>query len=439
MHKRLYIETYGCQMNKSDSELIAGLFKASGYVLAGEPESADVILVNTCAVREHAEDRAFGRIASFKRYKQGNPDVVLGICGCMAQHLGRRILQRIPFVDLLVGPDAYRRLPEIVDQTRDDGPFFGLQLDKREHYVGIEPIRARDVNAWITVMRGCDKFCSFCIVPYVRGRERSIPAQEILTQVRALAAQGYKEITLLGQTVTSYNDGTMDFAHLLGAVSEVEGIKRVRFTAPHPVDFSEKLIRTMAAREEICNHIHLPIQSGSDRMLKAMRRGYTSGAYRRLVHRIREEIPGVSLTTDVMVGFPGEMEEDFRATYNMMQEVRYDSAFMFRYSPRKGTIASRRLEDDVPDGAKAERLQAIIDLQESISKEINRGLMGKTFEVLVVGKSRKGEGAFFGKTAQFKTTIFPQKAAVNTLVAVRVVDANAHTLFGELVQESAET
>ncbi len=428
--KAVYIETYGCQMNVSDSELIAGVFLNAGYRIAPNMDEADVILVNTCAVRERAEERVFGRLSELNRYKLRNPDLVLGVCGCMAKHLGEKISQRAPYVDIVASPDSYRRLPDTVGRISGE-PLLDLKLDRDELYIGLDPLRSEGVTAWVTIMRGCDKFCSFCVVPYVRGRERGVPPQEVVRQVEVLASEGCKEVTLLGQTVSSYRYDGVRFADLLDMVSRVDGIERMRFTAPHPSDFSDKLIDTVARNDKVCNHVHLPLQSGSDRVLKAMKRDYTSHRYMNLVEKIRDRIPGVALTTDVIVGFCGETDDDFELTYDLMENVRFDSAFMFKYSPREGTSAYRELEDDVSEEVKSQRIREIIDLQESVSLEINRGFVGSTVKVMVDGTSKRDEDKLFGKTDGFKTVVFPKEGySPGDIVDVKIGDATSHTLFG---------
>lgn len=430
MPKSVFIETYGCQMNEADSELIAGIVSSSGLSLSRSLDGADVILVNTCAVRGSAEGRVFGRLAELNKLKSRRPDVLLGVCGCMSKHLGERLLERAPYVDLLVGPDSYRRLPDLILAASSD-PAMDLSLDRRETYSGLGRERGRGPGAWVTVMRGCDKFCSFCVVPYVRGRERSVPLSELMSQVVELAGKGFKEITLLGQTVNSYRWNGVDFADLLRAVSSVPGVRRVRFTSPHPSDFNDKLIDTMAAVPQVCPHVHLPVQSGSDSVLERMRRGYTSSEYVSLVERLRGALPGISITTDILVGFPGESEVDHQATCDMMRELRFDSAFTFRYSPREGTYAYKKLPDDVADGDKARRLSEVIELQEGISREVNLSLVGAEYEILIEGESKRHRGQLYGKTAGFKTAVFPnQGSSVGSMVRVRVLEATSHTLLG---------
>jgi tRNA-2-methylthio-N6-dimethylallyladenosine synthase len=430
--KTVYIETYGCQMNVADSEVMAGVLTKAGYALTENVGQADVILINTCAIREHAEERVFGRLAELQRYKLRRPGMVIGLCGCMAKHLGERLTRRVSSVDFVASPDAYRRLPDLIRKTTDDEALMDLRLDRDEVYTGIDPVRKHGVSAWLTVMRGCDKFCSFCIVPFVRGRERSVSPDEVERQVRLLAEEGYKEVTLLGQTVNAYRyDGT-DFADLLERLHRIDGIERIRFTSPHPSDFSEKLLDVIAGNPKVCKHLHLPVQAGSDRILERMRRGYTVETYCRLVEDVRERMPEVGLTTDIIVGFCGETEEDFEETCDLVRWARYDSAFMFKYSPREGTSAYREFVDDVLDDEKVGRLQRLIDLQEGISSEINSGLIGQRVEVLVEGQSRRDADKLFGKTGTFKTVVFPQRGErPGDIVEVEVVGATSHTLLGE--------
>jgi len=431
--KQFYIETYGCQMNLSDSELMAGILINHGYQQADSIDDADIILVNTCAVREHAESRVLGHLADLNKYKQKRPDLILGVCGCMAQHLKEKLIEAAPYVDIAMGPDSYRNLPAAIESAVTTSPYLDLKLDKKEDYIDIEPSREKGVRAWLPIMRGCNKMCTFCIVPFVRGRERSLPLYALIDEVRKMAAEGYKEVVLLGQTVNSYHHDEHDFADLLIAVNEVEKIERIRFTSPHPIDVTDKMIDAMANYGKICNHIHLPLQSGSTKMLKAMRRNYTAEEYLQLVEKMRAKMPNLAIGTDVIVGFCGETEEDFQATYDMMQTIRFDSAFMFKYSPREGTIAHRKLADDVPPEEKARRLTAIIELQERISLEINQTFIGKTVEVLVEGESKRQENQLFGKTDGFKTTVFPKNSAkTGQLVQVSIVNVTSHTLLGEV-------
>ena len=433
--RRVYVETYGCQMNVADSELVISILSDAGYRIVDRPDGADIILINTCAVREHAEERVIGRASQLHGLRNTNPQLTIGILGCMAQHLAATLPRRAPFVDLVMGPDSYRRLPDILRETADD-TLLDLRLSRAETYSGVNPTRSAGTNAWVTAIRGCDKFCTFCVVPFVRGRERSVSAAEIVRQVERIAAEGYREVTLLGQTVNSYNDGSTDFADLLRLVSEVPGIMRVRFTSPYPKDFHDRTIRAMAEIPAVCPSLHLPVQSGSDVQLAAMRRGYDLAGYRRLVDQLRDTIPDVALTTDIIVGFCGETDADFESTCELMREIRFDSAFTFKYSERSGTYASKNMPDDVPESVKGERLQRVIQLQERISFEINQGRIGGIEQVLVEGPSRRQSAEtpnMFGRSPQGKTVIFPQPAPPNSLLDVTIDSTTSHTLFGNAV------
>ncbi len=427
----VYIETYGCQMNVADTELMLGHLGAHGYRRTDAPDRADVILLNTCAIREHAEARVLGRLGELARHKQRRPEVRLGVTGCMAQHLRGALRERAPWVDLLVGPDGYRHLPELLS---DDGdPHVALRLDPSETYADLPVAREGGVRAWITAMRGCDRFCTFCIVPYVRGRERSLPGPLLVEQVRALAASGTREVVFLGQTVNAYHDGAWDFAELLARTAAIPGILRIRFTSPHPADMSERLIDAVASHPAIAPQLHLPVQSGADRVLARMARDYTVAGYEALVARLRARIPAIALSTDVIVGFPGETDDDFAATEALLERVRYDSAFLFKYSSREGTRAWK-WGDTVPEAEKARRLELLIALQERISGEINRRLVGTDVEVLVEGPARRTPGWMAGKSPQLKTVVLPGPAAAGDVVRVRVEAATSHTLSGQVVR-----
>ena len=429
--KRVYIETYGCQMNVSDTELMMGVLIEAGYVHTSRPDDADVVLLNTCAIREKAEDRIVGRLSQLSHLKMSSPNLLLGISGCMAKHLAEKLLDQMPYVDLVIGPDSYRRLPALIAEAQDE-PAMDVRLDREEGYLNLDPKRGEGTNAWITVMRGCDKFCTFCIVPYVRGRERSVSADEVLRQVRIAAQEGFQEVTLLGQTVNSYNDGTTNFSNLLRQVALVEGIQRIRFTSPHPSDFSSELIETMASEGKICPFIHLPLQSGSDAVLSAMKRSYSSNDFLKLVDDLRAAIPGLALSTDVIVGFPGESREDFEQTLGMMRQVRFDSAFMFKYSERDGTVAGREIPETVSEVEKGERLTELITIQSEISLEMNQAYLGREVEVLVEGAAKR-VGQMSGKTDTFKTIVFEGDAEANAFVNVRVSDCTQKTLIGKVV------
>ncbi len=436
MDRSVFIETYGCQMNEADSELMFGLLRHRGWTVAGSADEADVVLLNTCAVRERAEERVFGRLGWLKSLKDRRPEVVLGVAGCMAERMRGQIVERAPYVDLVIGPDAYRRLPDLVDAAQDTDrtdALIDVRLDKRETYADAEIDRVPGISGWITVQRGCDKFCTFCIVPFVRGRERSLPPEEVVAQAQAMASEGFREVTLLGQTVSSYYERGHDFADLLSAVHAVEGLHRIRYTSPYPNDFSDRLLERLGSLPRVGRHIHLPVQSGSTRLLRDMKRGYTAEAYRGLIDRVRRILPAFALSTDIIVGYPGETEDDFEATLQLMRDVRFDSAFMFRYSERDGTHAARNKPDDVPDEVKRERLQRLIALQEGISKVRYGEMVGRTVEVLVQGPSRRDPSRFIGRTSCFRTTILPEgDFAPGDLVRARVVAATSHTLFGEV-------
>ena len=430
---RVFIETYGCQMNIADSELVAGVLRRAGYAPAVRPEDADVILLNTCAIREHAEERILGRLSDLARLKQARPELRLGLLGCMAQHNRATLLEKAPWLDLVAGPDSYRRLPELLGRAHFD-PAVDVRLDRGETYADIAPEHADGVRAFVTAMRGCDRFCAFCVVPYVRGRERSVPPEAILDEIRGLAARGVREVVLLGQTVNAYRLGDTDFGRLLHLVAAVDGVERIRFTSPHPGDMSDSVIEAMATEPKVQPWLHLPVQSGSDRILAAMERGYTVGEYLALVERLRAAIPALALSTDIIVGFHGEEEPDFQATLDLMAAVGYDSAFSFKYSLRENTRAFK-LGDTVSEQEKGRRLAEVIALQERISLERNRGLAGERFAVLIEGPARRGGGMLAGKTPQFKTAVFPAADSIKPgdTVTVRVESATAHTLHCSLV------
>ncbi len=430
MSQRIYLETYGCQMNVADSELMLGQLARAGYERTDRPADADVILLNTCAIREHAEQRVYGRLGELSRHKVRRPRVVLGVAGCMAQHLRDRLLEKVPAVDLVVGPDGYRDLPLLVEQAREE-PTLALRLSRVETYGDLTPARADAVRAWVSIMRGCDKFCSFCIVPYVRGRERSLPLGEVVRQVEHAAAEGFQEIVFLGQTVNAYRDVEHDFAELLRRANAVSGIARIRYTSPHPSDFTPRTLEALASCEKVMPQVHLPLQSGSNRVLERMRRIYSIEEYEALVARLRAAVPGLALSTDIIVGFPGESDADFEATRAAMERIGYDSAFLFKYSPRPGA-RSAEWEDDVLEEAKARRITTLIEQQKQASLERNLSSIGADVEVLVEGPSKRSATHWFGKSRHFKTVVFPHRSErVGDLVTVRVADASPYTLFGD--------
>jgi tRNA-2-methylthio-N6-dimethylallyladenosine synthase len=384
---RVYIETYGCQMNVSDSELMFGVLGREGYERTEDPAQADVLLVNTCAVRDHAEQRVLGRMGELKRYKR--PGDVLGVVGCMAQRLGPKLLERVPQVDLVIGPDGYRGLPELIARARDGERSAEVSFKSWEHYEDVPPARGEQASAFVTVQRGCDYRCTFCIVPMTRGPERSRKLADVVGEVTRLAATGTTEVTLLGQTVNSYHDGEHDFADLLRAVGAVDGIRRVRFTSPYPTDFTPRVLAAMAETPAVCEHVHLPVQSGSSRTLKRMLRRYDREQYLDVVAALRESVPGIALSTDIIVGFPGETEDEFQETLSLVEQVGFDDAYTFKYSVREGTPAVR-IKDHVPEDTKTERIGRLIQVVRRVAKQKNIALVGTTHEVLVEGPAKRG-------------------------------------------------
>jgi tRNA-2-methylthio-N6-dimethylallyladenosine synthase len=424
----VYLETYGCQMNIADSELITGILRRAGYASAARPEDAEVVLLNTCAIREHAEERVLSRLSTLAKLKHKRPALRLGLLGCMAQHNRAHLIEKAPYLDLVAGPDSYRRLPEFLGQSGFD-PIVDVRLERTETYAGIESDHGPGPRAYVTVMRGCDRFCAFCVVPYVRGRERSVAPEAVLQECREVAAGGVKEVVLLGQTVNAYRHGQVDFGRLLRMIAAIDGIERIRFTSPHPCDMTDSVIEAMAQESKVQPYLHLPVQSGSDRMLAAMERGYSVGEYLNLVGRLRRAIPELALSTDIIVGFHGEEETDFIATMDLMREVAFDAAFTFKYSVREHTRAYK-LGDSVSEAEKARRLSAVIELQEALSTASNQAEVGKIREVLLEGPARRGGGMLCGKTPQFKTAVFPTEARPGDTIAVRITSATSQSLTG---------
>jgi tRNA-2-methylthio-N6-dimethylallyladenosine synthase len=392
MTKKFWVETYGCQMNVADSELMEGVLAANGYAHVASPDEADVILVNTCAIREHAEQRVLGRVAELNRVKKARPETVIGVCGCMAQRLGSRLIENAQYVDMVIGPDAYRSLPQLIEQASARGSVVDVDLKPTENYEGLEIQRKSRVSAWIPIQRGCNYRCTFCIVPHTRGDEKNREPQAILEEVAALAGDGITEFTLLGQTVNSYRHDGWDFPRLLRAIAQTSGVRRLRFTSPHPNDLTRELAVVMAEEESVCPQMHLPVQSGSDKVLKRMARRYSRDEYLAKVEMLRSLVSGIALSTDIIVGFPGEDDSDFEQTLSLVREVRYDDAFTFRYSPREGT-PSTRMSDDwlIPDDVAQDRLQRLITLVREIAAEKNLAEVGRTVEVLVEKRARRGE------------------------------------------------
>ena len=384
---RLYIETYGCQMNVADSELIFGMLDREGYVRVEEPAEADVMLVNTCAVRDNAEQRVIGRMGELQRHKR--PGSVLGVVGCMAQRLGPALLEKVPRVDMVVGPDAYRNLPELIRMAQAGERTSDTEFRAWEHYQDVPPVRESGPTAFVTVQRGCDYRCTFCIVPHTRGPERSRQLQDIVREVVKLAGQGTSEVTLLGQTVNSFHDGEHDFADLLRAVGAVDGIRRLRFTSPYPTDFTPRCIEAMATTPAVCEHVHLPVQSGSNAVLRRMLRRYTRERYLEVVAALRSAMPGITLSTDIIVGFPGETEAQFEETLTLVTDAEFDHAYTFRYSVREGTPAVR-LSGHLADEVASVRLQRLIDAVRSNTRRKNAARVGECHEVLVERPAKRG-------------------------------------------------
>jgi tRNA-2-methylthio-N6-dimethylallyladenosine synthase len=430
----VYIETYGCQMNVSDSELMLGKLTAHGYVAVDEPQGADVILVNTCAIRDHAEQRVIGRLGELKRHMK--PDTIMGVTGCMAQRLGPQLLEKAKHVSLVVGPDGYRALPALVDRARNGERSIETSFDLEEHYEDFQPRRFDRVKAWIPVQRGCDYRCTYCIVPYTRGSERSRQLGDVVREVEQVVNDGMTEVVLLGQTVNSYDDGERDFADLLRAVGAVPGIKRVRFTSPHPNDFSDRVIEAMADVDAVCEHVHLPMQSGSTRTLKRMLRRYTREQYLECVARLRRAIPALSLTTDVIVGFPGETDDDFEETLSAVREVEFADAFTFIFSMRDGTPATRLpAELIVPDEVAAQRMARLIETVRGLSRARNLQLLGRQYEVLVEKGARRGD-LLQARTRDFKTVLLSgDDSMIGRYYNVELTGTTGSTFTGTIVRE----
>ena len=435
MSKNLFIETYGCQMNFADSEVVAAVMKMADYELCDSLDSADAIFINTCSIREHAEVKAMSRLEFFRQLKRKKKNLLVGVIGCMAERMQKELLEH-PAVDVVAGPDSYLDLPNLIAQAEQGEKSINIELSLTETYKDVLPRRigGNRISGFVSIMRGCNNFCSYCIVPYTRGRERSRPYNSILNEVQDLYNRGYKEVTLLGQNVNSYNFEGLNFAGLLENLAQaIPGI-RIRFTTSHPKDMSEETIIVISKYPNLCKHIHLPVQSGSSRILKLMNRKYTREWYLERIALIRKHIPDCGISTDMFTGFHSETEEDHQETLSLMREVGYDSAFMFKYSERKGTYASKNLPDDVPEEVKLRRLQEMIDLQMELSLESNKRDIGKEFEVLVEGYSKRSREQLSGRTSQNKVVLFDNKGQkVGDLVRVRIKDASAITLFGDIL------
>ena len=430
----IYVETYGCQMNFADTEIVNGIMNRFGYNTTDVINDSNVILLNTCSIRDHAEAKIYQRLHELKKYKRTNSNLVVGVIGCMAERLKQDLIEKTKLVDLIVGPDEYRKLPYLIEKLSETGEKgVAVRLSKVETYDDIAPLRKEGISAWLAVMRGCDKFCSFCVVPYTRGRERSRDLGGAVAEVKQLWKEGFKEVTLLGQNVNSYKSGNKDFADLLKACALAVPEMRIRFTTSHPQDLSDKLLETIAEHNNLCKYIHLPVQSGSDRILDLMKRSYTIEHYLALIEKARKIIPGVALSTDIISGFPTETEKDHKMTLDIMDKVKYDGAYMFKYSAREKTKAFM-MEDDIDDETKTRRLMEIIELQRQISFKLNSAMVGKSYEILIESLSKKSDEKLTGRTDGNKSVIIPKNGnKVGEKVKVKITAANSATLFGEVI------
>ena len=456
--KKVYIESYGCQMNHSDSEVVASILAGEGYAVSETPEGADLVLLNTCSIREKAEYTVLQRINEMKHYKQAKPDLKVGVLGCMAERMRGELLEQKKVVDLVVGPDAYRSLPALLDEVEGGQKAVNVLLSREETYAEIEPVRlgSNGVTAFVTIMRGCDNMCAFCVVPFTRGRERSRDPQSIVAECRDLVAKGYKEVTLLGQNVDSYTWSPReadarsvvqqsavgsgqslpptDFADLLAMVAEVSPALRVRYSTSHPKDMTDKVLAVMARYPNICNYIHLPVQSGSSAVLKRMNRGYSREWYLERIAAIRRHMPDCAISTDIITGFCGETEEDHQQTLALLEEVRYDMAFMFKYSERPKTLAARKYPDDVPEDVKARRLQEVIAVVNRTAHENNQAQVGQVQEVLIEGVSKRSAEHLYGRNDRYTTVILPKgDLQAGDFVRARILSATASSLQGEVI------
>lgn len=430
---KFYIETYGCQMNQNDSEVVAAVMQQEGFEYTATLEQADIILINTCAIRDNAEQRIWGRLAEFRGLKKQKPWLLVGIIGCMAERLKDKLIEQEKTVDIVVGPDGYRSLPALVREAASGTKAVNVLLSREETYAEISPVRLdkNGVTAFVSIMRGCNNMCAYCVVPYTRGVERSRDAETILAEVRDLFARGYREVTLLGQNVNSYRYGDITFAELLARVAEISPLLRVRFATSHPKDLSDELIETIAKWPNICRTIHLPAQSGSSAVLERMNRKYTREWYLDRIAAIRKRLPECAISTDLIAGFCGETDDDHAQTLSLMREVGYDFAYMFKYSERPGTKAQRTMTDDIPEEVKTARLTEIINLQNELSLESNRHDVGRHFEVLIEGTSKRSEEEIFGRTSQNKVVVLPRmNYRPGDYVHVLITDCSSATLIG---------
>ncbi len=439
MSRKLYIETYGCQMNVADSEVVVSILNNEGISVTDSPDDADIILVNTCSIRDNAEQRVWGRLDVFKNYKRNRPHVLVGVIGCMAERLKEQLLENDTMVDIVAGPDAYRSLPSLIQDAEEGHRAVNVLLSKEETYADISPVRSgrNGVSAFVSIMRGCNNMCSYCVVPYVRGAERSRDPVTIINEIQELYNRGYREVTLLGQNVDSYNWGknkeNLRFSGLLEMAADISPLMRVRFSTSHPKDMSDRVLEVMASHTNICKHIHLPAQSGSRRILSVMNRKYDREWYMNRIRSIRTIMPDCAVSTDMITGFPTETEEDHQDSLSLMEWAGYDFAYMFKYSERPGTKAARRYPDDVPDSIKTRRLNEIIDLQGRISFESKKRDIGKICEVLAEGTSRKSDEKLMGRTSQNKVVVFPANGTEpGNYVRLKITDCTSATLIGEL-------
>ncbi|MCF6365047.1 MAG: tRNA (N6-isopentenyl adenosine(37)-C2)-methylthiotransferase MiaB [Bacteroidales bacterium] len=437
---KLYIETYGCQMNVADSELVVSIMIDNGFAITDDEKDADIIFINTCAVRDNAEKKIRNRLIALNSLKKKKPGLIVGILGCMAERLKEKLVQEEQILDIVAGPDAYRNLPNLIKEVETGSKAINVLLSREETYAEISPVR-RDknrVSAFISITRGCDNMCAFCVVPFTRGRERSRAPKDILKELKQVIFEGYKEVTLLGQNVDKYNwnKGEVNFAALLKMTAEVDSDIRIRFATSYPQDFNDEVIKTMSEHKNICKYIHLPVQSGSNNMLEKMKRGYTREWYLNRIEAIRKIIPDCAISTDMISGYCGETEEDHQDTLKLMKEVAYDFAYMFKYSERPNTYAARNYKDDVGEETKKRRLSEVIELQRNLSLESNKRDIGKIFEVLVEGVSKKSEEFYFGRNSQNKVIVFPKgKSKIGDYINAKVLSCTSATLIGEIIKE----
>ena len=433
---KYYLETFGCQMNVADSEMIEGILQSKGYYPIKRMDSADIIFVNTCAIREHAEEKVHSRLGVFSKIKNNKPNVIIGVLGCMAQHLKDDILDSKPYVDIILGPDSYRKLPKLLERNKvDKKNIVDTQLSRYEVYNNFFPSRNEGINAWVSIMRGCDKFCTFCIVPFTRGRERSRSPNNIIDEVKKAVDEGFVEITLLGQNVNSYTYDNYSFDYLLKNIAEINGVQRLRYTSPHPQDMTDDVLYVMSHYDNICNAVHFPLQAGSNEVLKRMNRSYTKSHFIERAHRIRDILPNCGLSTDIIVGFPGETNSQFEETLNVMNEVKFDSAFTFKYSPRLGTKAYE-YSDQILEIDKQESLDKVIKLQKKHTIFRNKEMIGNIERVLVEKNSKRSINQWAGRTDSNKWVIFDKENAnIKDLVNVSITNAKGISLHGHLVKK----